>query len=71
LGALYAARIAKIVMTSVLCVLGAILLIVAFIMYRKYKALGNLEAIDHYGDNQTEDEGLLPAQKIERRQIRI
>jgi hypothetical protein len=57
---LYTARIAKIVITSVLCVIGALLLILAFIMYRKYKSAGNLEAIDHYGDNMTEDEGLLP-----------
>jgi hypothetical protein len=65
------ARTAKIAITSVFCVIGALLLILSIIMYRKNKALGNLQAIDHYSDNQTEEEGLLPGQKVERRQIKI
>lgn len=71
LGDLYKARTAKIAITSVFCAIGALLLILAFVMYRKNKALGNLQAIDHYSDNQTEEEGLLPGQKVERRQIKI
>jgi hypothetical protein len=71
LGDLYMARTAKIAITSVFCVIGALLLILSIIMYRKNKALGNLQAIDHYSDNQTEEEGLLPGQKVERRQIKI
>ena len=70
MGPLLLVRTAKIVATSVLCVLGAILLIVSFIMYRKFKASRYLDAVDNY-DNMTEEEGLNPAQKIERRQIRI
>ena len=66
MGPLLLVRTAKIVATSVLCVLGAILLIVSFIMYRKFKASRYLDAVDNY-DNFTEEEGLNPAQKIERR----
>lgn len=71
LGDLYMARKAKIAITSVLCVIGALLLILSFVMYRKHKALGNLEAVERYSDNQTEEEGLLSGQKVERRQIKI
>ncbi len=48
LGPLLLVRTGKIVATSVLCVLGAILLIVSFIMYRKYKATNHLDAVDNY-----------------------